>query len=83
MEAMILPALSALLVLVVFRVLLKPLKWVLRTALWGLCGFGCLWLLNTASGFTGILLPVNPVTVLLSGMLGLPGVALVALLAVA
>lgn len=43
-------------------------------------GFVCLWLLNLISGFTGLLFPINLVTALISGFLGLPGIALVGLM---
>ena len=39
-------------------------------------------LLNTVSPFTGIAFPMNAVTVCLAGFLGLPGIGLLALLAV-
>ena len=44
------------------------------------CGFICLWLLNLISGFTGLLFPINAVTALIAGFLGLPGIALLAAL---
>lgn len=42
-------------------------------------GFICLWLLNLLSGFTGILLPINFVSCLLTGALGVPGIILLVL----
>lgn len=39
-------------------------------------GFICLWLLNLASGLTGILLPINFISCLLVGALGIPGIIL-------
>ena len=72
--------LPALLCLITFRLLYTPAKWLLRLCVQALCGLACLWLLNTASGFTGLILPINAVTVLLSGTLGIPGTALVVLL---
>ena len=41
-------------------------------------GFASLWLLNLISGFTGLLFPINAVTALIAGFLGLPGIALLA-----
>ena len=73
-------ALPALLCLITVRILYRPAKWLLRLVVHGACGLICLWLLNTASGFTGLTLPLNAVTVLLSGTLGIPGTALVVLL---
>lgn len=78
MESIFSLLLPALLVLLLCRALWTPVKWGIHAGL----GFLCLWLLNTASGITGLYLPVNAVTVLLSGFLGLPGIGLVALLAV-
>ena len=53
----------------------------MRTAV-RLEGIVCLWLLNSVSGFTGIFFPINAVTVLVSGVLGLPGIAILTVLAV-
>lgn len=62
------------------RVLLMPIRLAWKTALYAGSGFLCLWLLNMTSGITGLLLPVNAVTVLLAGVLGVPGIGLIALL---
>ena len=80
MENFVVLAIPALLSLILIRILFLPMKWAFRLALHGGCGFLCLWLLNSASGFTGLLLPINAVTVLLAGTLGAPGIALIALL---
>ena len=69
-----------LLSLLLIRLLLLPVKILIKLLFHSGCGFLCLWLLNTVSGFTGVSLPVNAVTVLIAGFLGLPGVTLVALL---
>ena len=82
METWITLMIPALLALILVRLLLLPLKSALKLAIHSGCGFLCLWLLNTASGFTGILFPMNAVTVLIAGILGLPGIGLLALLAV-
>ena len=80
MENLLALALPVLLALIVIKLLLKPAKWAFRTALQSLSGFACLWLVNTAGCITGLYLPVNAVTVLLTGFLGIPGLALVTLL---
>ena len=80
MENFVVLAIPALLSFILIRLLFVPMKWVLRLALHGLCGLLCLWLLNSASGFTGLFLPINAVTVLLAGTLGMPGLVLIALL---
>ena len=82
METWITLLIPALLTVVLVRLLLLPLRFLLKLAIHSGCGFLCLWLLNTVSGFTGILFPMNAVTVLISGILGLPGIGLLALLAV-
>lgn len=82
MEEIITLLIPASLAVFVFRLLFLPMKWVAKLAIHSLGGFACLWLLNTVSAFTGILFPVNAVTVLVAGVLGLPGIGLLALLAV-
>lgn len=72
----------ALLLLFLIRLLLLPLQLVFKLAIHSCCGFLCLWLLNTVSGFTGIFLPINAATVLTAGFLGIPGIVLIALLEV-
>ncbi len=42
-------------------------------------GFVCLWLLNLASAFTGIVLEINLATCLSTGFLGAPGIILLVL----
>lgn len=80
MEEMLVFAIPGLLGFFLLRLLLQPVRWALKFAAHGACGFLCLWLLNLVSGITGIYLPLNAVTVLIAGFLGLPGIALVALL---
>ena len=80
MENFVALAIPALLSVIVIRILFTPMKWVFRLALHAGCGLLCLWLLNSVSGFTGLILPINAVTVLIAGTLGAPGIALIALL---
>ena len=82
MENIITLAIPILLGILLLKLLMKPIKWALKLALHALGGFLCLWLLNSVSGFTGLLLPINAVTVLVSGIFGIPGIALIALLAI-
>ena len=82
METWITLLIPALLALVLVRLLLLPLRSMLKLAIHSGCGFLCLWLLNTVSGFTGIAFPMNAVTVLTAGILGLPGIGILAVLAV-
>ena len=56
------------------RLLFLPVKLIWKLLVNSLCGFACLWILNTAVGVTGLYLPINAVTVLIAGVFGLPGV---------
>ena len=82
MEKFVILVIPALLAVSLVRLLLLPLGAGVKAALH--CGGGlvCLWLLNSVSAFTGILFPVNAVTVLTAGFLGLPGIGIMAVLAV-
>jgi len=59
------------------KLITKPIKWVLKLAVHGAIGIGCLHLVNLLPGF-GI--PLNAVTAITAGFGGLPGVALLAAL---
>ncbi len=80
MENFVTLAIPALLAVILVRLLLRPMQWICKLAAHALCGLVCLLLLNTVSGYTGVMLPINAVTVLLSGTLGVPGIGLIALL---
>ena len=82
MESFVLLIIPALLLVVFVRLLLMPMGFALKVAAHSGCGFLCLWLLNTVSGFTGIAFPINAVTALTAGIFGLPGIGLLAVLAV-
>ena len=82
MENFVTILIPVLLGIVLIRALLLPMKLILKLALHSGCGFLCLWLLNTVSSFTGVYLPVNAITVLIAGFLGIPGIGLIALLEV-
>lgn len=82
METFVTLLIPAILAIVLIRLLLMPLKLGFKIAIYCACGFVCLWLLNSVAGFTGIFFPINAVTVLVSGVLGLPGIAILAVLAV-
>ncbi len=64
---------------VLLRCLMLPIRWSWKLCLNSACGFLCLWLLNSVAGFTGVYFPVNYVTVVVAGFLGLPGIAVLAL----
>ena len=69
-----------LLVSMLLRLLVLPIRWFWKVFVNSGCGFACLWLLNSISGFTGLLFPINSVTSLIAGFLGLPGIFLLAVL---
>lgn len=73
MENIVIPIL---LTVVVIRALMLPVRWGWKVLIHSLGGFACLWMLNLA----GMGLPMNPVTVAVAGILGVPGIALIALL---
>ena len=65
-----------LLLSLLLRLLAAPIRLGYRIALNSFGGFVCLWLLNSVSFFTGIYFPINWVTAVIAGFLGLPGIAL-------
>ncbi len=81
MEKFVTLAIPALLGILVIRTLLLPMKIIFKVTVYSAGGFLCLWILNTVSGFTGVYLPINAVTVLIAGFGGVPGIGLIALLA--
>ena len=81
MEKMVTLLIPVLLALILVRLLLLPVRFLLKIGLHSGCGFLCLWLLNTVTPFTGIAFPMNAATVLTAGTLGLPGIGLMAVLA--
>ena len=80
MENFVTLVIPAFLAVVLIRMLLLPMKFLCRLALHSGCGFLCLWLLNSISDFTGIFFPINYVTAIIAGFLGLPGILLLAVL---
>lgn len=71
--ALIIPVLIAVLV---FKLLFSQMKLIWKIAINSLSGFICLWLLNLASGITGIVFEINFITTLIVGFLGIPGIIL-------
>lgn len=69
----------ALLIFTLLRIIALPVHWFWKLSINSACGFLCLWLLNTVSAFTGLYFPVNMVTVVIAGFLGLPGICALAL----
>lgn len=80
MENIISLLIPALLGVILVRLLILPLKFTCKAAIHGTFGFLCLWILNSVSGYTGMYMPINAVTVLIAGLFGVPGMGLLALL---
>jgi inhibitor of the pro-sigma K processing machinery len=69
-----------LLLTLLLKVMVLPIRWFWKLFVNSACGFLCLWLLNSVSGYTGLLFPINAVTAAVAGFLGLPGIGLLAIL---
>ena len=80
MENIVTLLIPAVLSYVLVKSLMYPMLWVWKAAIHCLCGFACLWLINTVSGYTGVYLPINAATVWIAGVFGVPGIGLIALL---
>lgn len=80
MENLVVLVILALVGLTALRLLLIPMGLLWKLLLHSVSGLLCLWILNSVSDFTGIFLPLNAVTVLTAGLLGVPGLGLLALL---
>ena len=78
MEQLLSILIPVLLIFLLLRIIAAPLRLGIKILLNSACGFACLWLLNWISGFTGIFFPINPVTAVIAGFLGLPGIGLLA-----
>ena len=80
MEKFVTLLIPALMAVLLVRTMLLPLRSLFRVGIHSGCGFLCLWLLNSVSGFTGLYFPINYVTAIIAGFLGLPGIGLLAVL---
>ena len=61
------------------RLISLPIRWFWKLSINSACGFACLWLLNSLAVFTNFYFPINAVTVIVAGFLGLPGIIVLAL----
>ena len=71
---------AAVLVFALLRLIALPIQWGLKIFINSACGFLCLFILNSISGFTGIRFPINYITTMIAGFLGLPGIGVLALM---
>lgn len=58
------------------RLLAPPVKFAARLLVHTLVGAALLFAFNLAGSFVGVRIPLNPITALLTGALGIPGLAL-------
>jgi len=63
-----------------FRIIFGKVKWFFKAIVNGLIGGVSLLLVKFLGGFVGLSVTVNPLSALLAGFLGLPGVILVIVL---
>lgn len=73
-------AIGLVLIFIICRIFVKPLKWLLRLLVNAAIGGLILAAVNFAGGFAGITVVISPLSALLAGLLGVPGVLLVILL---
>lgn len=67
--------LYGLLGIVVLYLVIKFLKWPVKIILNGIIGVIILYIVNYIGAFFNISLAINPITALIAGFLGIPGVA--------
>ena len=68
-----------LLLLLFFKILAKPIKWILKLLLNALLGLVILVVVNFLGSFVGITVTVGWISALVAGILGIPGVILLIL----
>lgn len=66
----------AFLVYLVGRLVLTPLRWLAKIAINSLFGLLLLWAFNFAGSYFSFTIPLNWLTVLVAGFLGIPGLIL-------
>ena len=72
-------AMGMLMVYITGRYLMIPLKWIGRILVNGLAGGALIFLIDYLGAGLGLLLPLNPITALFAGTLGVPGIILMLL----
>lgn len=73
-------AVGLVLIYVFCRIFIKPIKWLAKFVINGVLGGLILAAVNFVGGFAGMYVIINPLTSLISGFLGVPGVLLVIVL---
>jgi len=73
-------ALGLILLYIIGWVLLVPLKFILKLIWNGILGGIMLFIINIIGGYFGFHIIINPLTALITGLLGIPGVVLIVLI---
>ena len=79
-QAVVAYAVGLVLLLLIGRLLLKPLKWGLKLVYNGIIGGIMLLVINWIGSIWSFSIPITIVTALVSGILGIPGVILLVVL---
>ena len=69
-----------LLAVIFFRLFFRPLRWLLKALLNGIMGGLVLAAINFVGGFAGLTVIITPLSALIAGFLGIPGIALIMIL---
>lgn len=67
------------LIYLIGRIFFMPIKLVLRLIYNGLIGGAMLWVVNFIGAYIGFSIAINPITALVAGFLGMPGVIILIL----
>lgn len=73
-------AFGLILLYIIGYILLIPIKWIVKFVYNGIIGGVMLLIINFVGGFFGIHIGINPITALVAGLLGVPGVILMLVL---
>ena len=62
------------------KIFIRPIRWLFKIVLNGIIGGLILAAINFIGGFAGLHIIINPLSALITGLLGVPGVVLIILL---
>ena len=70
---------AIIMIFIIGKIFLWPIKMILKLIASGLIAGFCILLINTLFAGAGIFIPLNPVTALTAGVLGVPGLVMLLL----
>ncbi|WP_416198900.1 pro-sigmaK processing inhibitor BofA family protein [Sporanaerobacter sp.] len=79
-EVILAYAFGLLILYIIGMLLVVPLKWIGKLIINGILGGVALFLINIIGNFVGFSIAINPINAIITGILGLPGVALILIL---